>query len=54
MRRAVVSLGALVSFIIAGALRSMDAASPYVVAMFILIGVLLGLAVAASVIRARG
>jgi hypothetical protein len=54
MRRTVVTLGALVSFAIAGALRSLDAASPYVVAIFVVIGVVLGLAVAASVVRARG
>jgi hypothetical protein len=53
MRRAVVSLAALVSFVIAGTLRSLDGAGPYLVTVFIMIGVVLGMAVAASVIRAR-
>lgn len=53
MRRAVVSLAALICFIIAGALRSLDGAGPYVVVVFIMIGVVLGMSVAASVIRRR-
>jgi hypothetical protein len=52
-RRAVVGLAALLSFIIAGVLRSFEDASPYVVVVFILIGVVLGLSVAASIVRAR-
>jgi hypothetical protein len=53
MRRAVVSLAALISFTIAGALRNLDGAGPYLVSVFIMIGVVLGMAVAASVIRGR-
>jgi hypothetical protein len=53
-RRAVVGLAALLSFIIAGALRSFEDASPYIVVVFIVIGVVLGLSVAASIVRARG
>jgi hypothetical protein len=52
-RRAVVSLAALLSFIIAGALRSIEDSSPYIVVVFIVIGVVLGLSVAASIVRAR-
>jgi hypothetical protein len=53
MRRAVVGLAALVSFVIAGILRSLDGAGPYLVVVFIMIGAVLGVTVAASVIRGR-